>query len=75
MDFEKKSSPDILLFVVIIILIAIGLVMIYSASSVDAGFAILIRQLLWSGVGLSGMIFFMNFNFFFFYFQDDKQNR
>lgn len=63
MDLEKKSSPDILLFVVIIILIVIGLVMIYSASSVDAGFAILMRQLLWSGVGLSGMIFFMNFNY------------
>ncbi len=59
----ERSSPDILVFVIVIILMGIGFVMIYSASALNAGFNILIRQLIWSVIGLGGMIFFTNFDY------------
>lgn len=58
-----KSSPDIIVFLIVMILIGIGLVMVYSASAVQEGFRYLNRQLMWSAVGITAMIFFMNFNY------------
>lgn len=63
MKSTGRSSPDILIFVNVIILMGIGFVMIYSASALEAGFGVLTRQLIWSVVGLIGMIFFMNFDY------------
>lgn len=60
---EQKRTPDILLFVIVLILMGIGLVMIYSSSAVQSGFRYLLRQLVWSVVGLVSMVFFMNFDY------------
>ncbi len=63
MKQNKKSSPDLLLFIIVIILMGMGIVMIYSASAVQSGFKYLIRQMIWSVVGIIGMIFFMEFDY------------
>lgn len=63
MKGEQKSTPDILIFVIAVILMGIGLTMIYSASAVQSGFHFLFRQLQWSVIGILGMIFFMNFDY------------
>lgn len=63
MKGEQKSTPDILIFVIAVILMGIGLTMIYSASAVQSGFHFLLRQLQWSVIGIIGMIFFMNFDY------------
>lgn len=63
MKGEQKSTPDILIFVIVVILMGIGLTMIYSASAVQSGFYFLLRQLQWSVIGIIGMIFFMNFDY------------
>ncbi|AZR73037.1 stage V sporulation protein E [Anoxybacter fermentans] len=60
---KEKSSPDILIFLIVMILLGIGLVMVYSASAVREGFRYLNRQLLWAVIGIMGMIFFMNFDY------------
>lgn len=60
---EQQKSPDILIFVVVMLLMGLGLVMIYSSSAVQSGFKFLFRQLQWSVVGIAGMIFFMNYDY------------
>ncbi len=59
----ERSSPDILIFIMVIILMGMGIVMIYSASAVQSGFKYLLRQLMWSVVGIAGMIFFIEFDY------------
>lgn len=59
----QRNTPDILIFFFVIVLMGIGLVMIYSASAVQNGFRYLLRQLIWSVIGIGGMIFFMNFDY------------
>ncbi|MBV6683162.1 stage V sporulation protein E [Bacillus sp. JRC01] len=62
----KKSTPDFILIVVTMTLLAIGLIMVYSASAVwadykfDDTFFFAKRQLLFAGVGLLVMFFIMN---------------
>ncbi|MCA1059257.1 stage V sporulation protein E [Rossellomorea aquimaris] len=62
----KKSTPDFILIMVTLTLLAIGLVMVYSASAVwadykfDDSFFFAKRQVLFAGVGLFAMFFIMN---------------
>ncbi|WP_203362226.1 stage V sporulation protein E [Bacillus sp. REN10] len=62
----KKSAPDYLLFIIIVLLLTIGMTMVYSASEVwakykfDDPFFFAKRQLLFAGVGVCAMYFIMN---------------
>jgi cell division protein FtsW len=62
----KKSSPDFVLIVLTLSLLAIGLIMVYSASAVWAdykfgdSFYFAKRQLLFAGAGVMAMFFLMN---------------
>ncbi|WP_064093795.1 stage V sporulation protein E [Rossellomorea aquimaris] len=62
----KKSTPDFILIVATLTLLAIGLIMVYSASAVWAdykfedSFFFAKRQMLFAGVGLFAMFFIMN---------------
>ncbi len=62
----KKSTPDFILIIATLTLLAIGLIMVYSASAVWAdykfqdSFFFAKRQLLFAGVGLFAMFFIMN---------------
>lgn len=61
--------PDYVLLVVVAVLLAIGIVMVYSASMVDAqasmgdSFYFLKRQGLWAGLGLVGMLAFTRLDY------------
>lgn len=65
----KKDKPDLLLLVSTLVLLAIGLIMVYSASAVWAeyrfqdSFFFAKRQLLFAGVGLALMFFVMNIDY------------
>lgn len=60
---EKKKSIDFILFIVVLILLAIGLVMIFSASMVTDsqnegdGYYHLKRQVIWCVLGIAAMLF------------------
>lgn len=62
----KKSNPDFILLLVTFTLLAIGLIMVYSASAVwadykfDDSFYFAKRQMLFAGVGIVAMFFIMN---------------
>ncbi|MCA1053422.1 stage V sporulation protein E [Rossellomorea aquimaris] len=62
----KKSNPDFILIIVTLTLLAVGLVMVYSASAVwadykfDDSFFFAKRQLLFAAVGVFAMFFIMN---------------
>jgi cell division protein FtsW len=62
----KKSTPDFILIIVTLTLLAVGLVMVYSASAVwadykfDDSFFFAKRQLLFAAVGVFAMFFIMN---------------
>ncbi|MBA2874083.1 stage V sporulation protein E [Thermaerobacillus caldiproteolyticus] len=66
---RKKSTPDFLLIVLTFSLLAIGLIMVYSASAVWAeykfhdAFFFAKRQLLFAGVGIIAMFFIMNIDY------------
>lgn len=66
---QKKSTPDFLLIFLTFSLLAIGLVMVYSASAVWAeykfhdSFFFAKRQLLFAGVGIIAMFFIMNVDY------------
>ncbi|KHF28551.1 Lipid II flippase FtsW [Anoxybacillus sp. BCO1] len=59
----KKSAPDFLLMIITFSLLAIGLIMVYSASAIWAdykfhdSFFFAKRQLLFAGVGIVAMFF------------------
>jgi len=65
----RKREYDFWLLLTVIILLAIGVVMVFSASSYYAGlrhnnkFHYLVRQLLWSGVGIACMLFVSNIDY------------
>ncbi|MFP4015655.1 MAG: stage V sporulation protein E [Halanaerobiales bacterium] len=66
---EAKQAPDYILFFVVITLMAIGLIMILSASSIRAladyndSFYLFKHQLVWSLVGIGAMLVFMNIDY------------
>jgi cell division protein FtsW len=65
----KKSAPDFLLIIITFSLLAIGLIMVYSASAIWAdykfhdSFFFAKRQLLFAGVGIVAMFFIMNVDY------------
>ena len=65
----KKSTPDFILIVITLSLLAVGLIMVYSASAVWAthnfndSFFFAKRQLLFAGVGIIAMFFIMNIDY------------
>jgi cell division protein FtsW len=64
----RRKEPDYVLFFVILTLLAIGIMMVFSASMVRSvkenghPYHFLIMQLIWAGIGLSAMFFLMNFD-------------
>lgn len=66
---KAKAQPDFLLIVITMMLIAIGMIMVYSASAVwasyrfDDSFFFAKRQLLFAGAGIAAMFFVMNINY------------
>lgn len=66
---RKKSTPDFLLIILTFSLLAIGLIMVYSASAIWAeykfhdSFFFAKRQLLFAGVGVVAMFFIMNIDY------------
>ncbi|MHB8926951.1 MAG: stage V sporulation protein E [Bacillota bacterium] len=66
---RRKQSPDFVIFAVVMTLLAIGLVMVFSASSVKAemqfkdAMYFLKRQLGWAVLGLISMLFLMNLDY------------
>ncbi|HBM74364.1 MAG TPA: stage V sporulation protein E [Clostridiaceae bacterium] len=66
---KKRGSCDFILLLIVLMLLSIGLIMVFSASSVsdlayqnDAYYTFK-RQLSWSGIGLLAMVFMMNFDY------------
>lgn len=66
---RRKGSSDFILMLVVFMLLSIGLVMVFSASSVadlsyhkDAYYTFK-RQLVWSALGFLAMVFMMNFDY------------
>ncbi len=65
----KKATPDIILIILTFTLLAIGLIMVYSASAVwaeykfDDSFFFAKRQILFAGVGIVAMFFIMNIDY------------
>jgi len=65
----KKTTPDIILMIVTFTLLAIGLIMVYSASAIwaehkfDDSFFFAKRQMLFAGVGIFAMFFIMNVDY------------
>ena len=65
----KKTTPDITLLILTFTLLAIGLIMVYSASAVwaeykfDDSFFFAKRQMLFAGVGILAMFFIMNIDY------------
>ncbi|TDX53015.1 stage V sporulation protein E [Orenia marismortui] len=64
-----RKAPDFIIFFVIVTLLGIGVVMVFSSTSISAyqryddSFYFLKRQLLWSIIGIGVMIFFMKFDY------------
>jgi cell division protein FtsW len=65
----KKTTPDFILLIITLTLLAVGLIMVYSASAVWAeykfhdAFFFAKRQMLFAGVGIAAMFFIMNINY------------
>jgi len=61
----KKISPDVVIFVITLILVVAGVVMIYSSSAIMTAeklndpYFYLKKQLCWTMLGLAGMVLFM----------------
>lgn len=69
MVVRNRKSPDYVLMLTVSVLLAIGVVMVYSSSFVKAadwfndGFYYLKRQVFWTIMGLGFMILFTNFDY------------
>jgi len=67
--YYRKRSPDIVLFLTVVCLLAIGIVMVYSSSEVTSyfktgdSFYYLKKQLLWATIGLGTMTLLLNFDY------------
>ncbi|WAA10634.1 stage V sporulation protein E [Fervidibacillus albus] len=65
----KKAAPDFLLLILIFSLLALGLIMVYSASAIwadynfDDSFYFFKRQLLFAGLGIFAMFFTMKIDY------------
>ncbi|MBG9589300.1 stage V sporulation protein E [Cytobacillus firmus] len=65
----KKTTPDLILMIVTLTLLAVGLTMVYSASAIwadykfDDSFFFAKRQMLFAGVGIIAMFFIMNVDY------------
>ncbi|PLR97377.1 stage V sporulation protein E [Bacillus sp. T33-2] len=65
----KKTTPDFILLIITFTLLAMGLIMVYSASAVLAdykfedSFFFAKRQMLFAGVGVAAMFFIMNVDY------------
>ncbi|AZB42839.1 stage V sporulation protein E [Bacillus sp. FJAT-42376] len=65
----KKTTPDFILIIVTLLLLTVGLIMVYSASAIwadykfDDSFFFAKRQLLFAGIGIIGMFFIMNVDY------------
>jgi cell division protein FtsW len=66
----KKATPDFILIVATLLLLTVGMIMVYSASSVWAtykmngdSFFFVKRQLLFAGLGIVAMFFIMNVDY------------
>lgn len=66
----KKRPPDFVLFLTVLMLLSVGLVMVFSSSEYVTmvrygdSFYFFKRQLLWAFLGLIGMFFTMNFDYY-----------
>ncbi len=64
-----RKSPDFIIFFVIVTLLGIGVVMVFSSTSISAyqtygdSFHFLKRQLIWAIIGIGVMIFFMKIDY------------
>ena len=69
MPMKKKDKPDYFMIATTILLLAVGLIMVYSASAVWAdyrfhdSFFFVKRQLLFAGIGIALMLFVMNVDY------------
>ncbi|MGH9445093.1 MAG: putative lipid II flippase FtsW [Terriglobia bacterium] len=65
----RQLESDRLLFSTVVVLVFFGLLMVFSASAILAAseyhsiYFYLIRQSLWAGLGLAGMVLMMNFDY------------
>jgi len=65
----KRTTPDLILIIVTLSLLAVGLTMVYSASAIwaeykfDDSFFFAKRQMLFAGVGIAAMFFIMNVDY------------
>ncbi|TCO79307.1 stage V sporulation protein E [Marinisporobacter balticus] len=65
----KKKSSDFTLLLIVIILVVVGIVMVFSSShyfalsKMNDSYHFLKRELMWAGLGLLGMFFTMNFDY------------
>lgn len=66
---KKRGSCDFILLFIVLVLLSIGLIMVFSASSVsdlayqNDAYYTLKRQLAWAGIGFLAMIFMMNYDY------------
>ncbi len=64
----RRKQPDFILLFAVLTLLAIGIVMVFSASMVRSvrfyghPYYFLVRQLMWAGLGLSAMFFLANYD-------------
>jgi cell division protein FtsW len=64
----RRGDPDYILFFAALTLVALGIIMVFSASMVKSirfyghPYYYLFRQSLWAGLGLTGMFFLMNYD-------------
>lgn len=65
----RRGTPDFLLLAITFVLIGYGIVMVYSSSSAVSGFLfndslyLTKRQVMWAGLGILSMLFFMNVHY------------
>ncbi|PAB58828.1 stage V sporulation protein E [Anaeromicrobium sediminis] len=66
----KRKSSDFTLLLLVLILVVIGVIMVFSSShyyaltKLNDSYYFLKRELLWATIGMIGMIFTMNFDYF-----------
>jgi cell division protein FtsW len=64
----RRGDPDYILFFTVLTLVALGIIMVFSASMVKSirffghPYHYLFRQSIWAGLGLTGMYFLMNYD-------------
>ena len=68
MRFKKKGRPDLFIFFVTLLLLAIGVIMVFSASYYDTleddPYFYLRKQITWAGLGLVAMLVMTKIDYF-----------